>query len=150
MTPSSWTCCGAWGPFLNASQKRLQREGKLRYMPGPTSVIEEPLLVGFVGQQEQTGHPSQKPVAVFEKLLLMATEEGDLVFDPMCGSGTTGEAARRLGRRALLSDESEDYMQMTRDRLRLGRPQDAGPREEAPGGGTRRGRSRAAPQLFET
>ena len=103
--------------FLNAAQKDLQAKGKLRYMPGPTSVIEEPLLVGFVGRQEQTGHPSQKPVAVFEKLIRMTTQEGDLVLDPMCGSGTAGEAARRLERLAILSDVSEEYTDMVATRL---------------------------------
>jgi len=34
-------------------------------MPGPTSVIESSLLVGFVGRNEQTGHKSQKPVNVY-------------------------------------------------------------------------------------
>jgi DNA modification methylase len=107
--------------FLNAAQKRLREQGKLRYMPGPTSVIEESLIVGFVGRREKTGHPSQKPIAVFEKLILMTTLEGDLVFDPMSGSGTTGDAALRLGRRAILSDLSEDYTQIAEGRLGLSR-----------------------------
>jgi site-specific DNA-methyltransferase (adenine-specific) len=103
--------------FLNAAQKDLQARGKLRYMPGPTSVIEESLLVGFVGRHEQTGHPSQKPVAVFEKLILMTTQQGDLVLDPMCGSGTAGDAAKRLERLAILSDVSADYTQIVAERL---------------------------------
>ncbi len=86
-------------------------------MPGPTSVIEAPLLVGFVGKKEQTGHPAQKPVAVFEPLIPMSTEEGDLVFDPMSGSGTTGEAARKNKRLAIISDISEEYTQMAERRL---------------------------------
>jgi site-specific DNA-methyltransferase (adenine-specific) len=107
--------------FLNAAQQRLREQGKLRYMPGPTSVIEEPLIVGFVGRREKTGHPSQKPVAVFEKLILMTTAESDLVFDPMCGSGTTGDAVLKLGRRAILSDISEDYTRIAENRLGISR-----------------------------
>lgn len=107
--------------FLNDVQLQKQREGKLRYMPGPTSVIEEALLVGFVGRNEQTGHPAQKPVPVFEKLILMTTREGDLIVDPMCGSGTAGEAAARLNRRAILADVSEEYIQMVERRLELPR-----------------------------
>jgi site-specific DNA-methyltransferase (adenine-specific) len=102
---------------MNAAQKAKQSEGKLRYMPGPTSVIEEPLLCGFVGRNEQMGHPAQKPVAVFEKLVLMTTKEGDVVLDPMCGAATTGEAARRTGRLAILSDCSEEYTRLAEDRL---------------------------------
>ena len=89
-------------------------------MPGPTSVIEAALLVGFVGRKEQTGHPSQKPVSVFEKLLLMTTEEGDLVFDPMSGSGTSGEA-RKNEWPTILSDESEEYTRMVENRLNVNR-----------------------------
>ena len=103
--------------FLNEAQKKLRDNGKLRYMPGPTSVIEEPLLVGFVGREEQTGHPAQKPVAVFKKLLLMSTQEGEVAFDPMSGSGTTGVAAREIGRVSILSDHSEEYTQIVESRL---------------------------------
>lgn len=122
--------------FLNAAQLDKLAAGKLRYMPGPTSVIQEPLplaedntlssqsdvieeslLVGFVGRKEQTGHPAQKPVAVFQRLLLMTTQPGDLVVDPMCGSGTTGVAARSLGLRAILSDHSPEYIELASKRL---------------------------------
>jgi site-specific DNA-methyltransferase (adenine-specific) len=107
--------------FLNAAQQQKQAQGKLRYMPGPTSVIEEALLVGFVGRREQTGHPAQKPVRVFEKLILMTTLADDLVIDPMSGSGTTGAAALRLGRRAILCDVSEEYTELAEDRLEVRR-----------------------------
>jgi hypothetical protein len=104
--------------FLNEVQLEKQREGKLRYMPGPTSVIEEPLLVGFVGRNEQTGHPAQKPERVFDVLLRMVTKPGDLVVDPMCGSGTTGAVAIARDLRAILCDESEEYVVMSRERIR--------------------------------
>lgn len=105
--------------FLNGDQMQKLREGKLRYMPGPTSVIEEPLLVGFVGRREQTGHPAQKPVAVIEKLILMTTRVGDVVLDPMAGSGTTGEACERTQRRFIVCDHSEDYTRIMEQRLGL-------------------------------
>lgn len=103
--------------FLNEVQLEKMAQGKLRYMPGPTSVIESSLLVGFVGRKEQTGHKSQKPVNVYEQIIRMATKEGDLVFDPMCGSGTTGEACLRHGRRAVLSDIEPAYVEITRKRV---------------------------------
>jgi hypothetical protein len=107
--------------FLNGAQKEKQTQGKLRYMPGPTSVIEAPLNIGFVGKKEQTGHPAQKPLAVIKPLLEMATEEGDLVFDPMSGSGTTAEAAKLVGRRAIISDHSEEYTCIAEKRLNVRR-----------------------------
>jgi site-specific DNA-methyltransferase (adenine-specific) len=83
--------------FLNEKQLELRDQGKLRYMPGPTSVIEAGLLVGFVGRAEQTGHPAQKPEKVYEPIYLMTAAAGDLVLDPMAGSGTTGSVGARLG-----------------------------------------------------
>lgn len=105
--------------FLNPAQLALKESGKLRYMPGPPNVIEAPLNIGFVGRQEQTGHPSQKPVQVFEPLVLMTTLPGDTVLDPMCGSGTTGAACRALGRNAILCDASPEYLEITAKRLGL-------------------------------
>ncbi len=103
--------------FMNDRQKELQTQGKLRYMPGPTSVIEEPLIVGFIGKKERTGHPAQKPESVFEKLILMTTLPGDLVFDPMCGSGTTAAVSLKHDRRSIISDTSIDYITMCEKRL---------------------------------
>jgi site-specific DNA-methyltransferase (adenine-specific) len=108
--------------FLNGAQLEKQRQGKLRYMPGPPSVIEASLNIGFVGRSEQTGHPAQKPFKVIEPLVLMTTEPGDLVFDPMCGSGTTGVVCRALGRRAILCDSSEEYIRITKARIQSSEP----------------------------
>lgn len=107
--------------FLNEAQLQKQREGKLRYIPGPPSVIDVPLNIGFVGRSEQTGHPAQKPVKVIEPLVLMTTKEGDTVLDPMCGSGTTGVVCRDLGRNAILCDHAEESVRLTENRLGLNR-----------------------------
>ena len=111
--------------FLNEKQKVLASVGKLRYIPGPTSVIdvgpsdviEEALLVGFIGRKEQTGHPSQKPVKVYDQLLQMTVPDNGIVFDPMCGSGTTGAVAKSRAFRAILSDHSEDFIVLSEKRL---------------------------------
>lgn len=103
--------------FLNADQLARWKAGKMRFVPGPPSVLEAPLNIGFVGRSEQTGHPAQKPLSVIEPLLLMATKELDTVLDPMCGSGTTGEACLRLNRHAILCDNSAEYLSMTRKRI---------------------------------
>ncbi|WP_233978774.1 site-specific DNA-methyltransferase [Pectobacterium versatile] len=105
--------------FLNEAQLAKKAEGKLRYMPGPTSVIEVPLNIGFIRKKEQTGHPAQKPLAVYKPLIEMVTKSGDIVFDPMCGSGTTGEICSILGRKAVLSDLNSDYINITKKRLGL-------------------------------
>ena len=43
-------------------------------------------------------HPTQKPLRLLRRAILASTGEGDLVFDPFCGSGTSGVAAKELGR----------------------------------------------------
>jgi site-specific DNA-methyltransferase (adenine-specific) len=105
--------------FLTDDQLERLKAGKMRFIPGPPSVLEAPLNIGFVGKSEQTGHPAQKPLSVFEPLILMSTKRDDTVLDPMCGSGTTGEACVRLGRRAMLCDESQEWLDMASKRLGL-------------------------------
>jgi site-specific DNA-methyltransferase (adenine-specific) len=111
--------------FLNEKQLALKEKGKLRYMPGPTSVlegapadvIEQALLVGFVGRKEQTGHPSQKPFKVYDQLLQMTVSDAGQIVDPMCGSGTTGAVAKERGFRTILCDGSEEYTKLVENRL---------------------------------
>ncbi|MBO8415051.1 MAG: site-specific DNA-methyltransferase [Proteobacteria bacterium] len=103
--------------FLTAEQKQRFESGKMRFVPGLPSVIEAPLIIGFIGKNERTGHPSQKPEAVFDKLLLMAAKPGDLIFDPMAGSGTTAACALKHGMRSIVCDQNEDYIQMLEKRL---------------------------------
>jgi DNA modification methylase len=60
-------------------------------------------------------------VKVFEPLVQMTTQEGDLVLDPMCGAGTAGVVCQKLNRRAILCDASEEYVALTERRLGLRR-----------------------------
>lgn len=103
--------------FMNEEQKNRLKSGKMRFIPGPPTVFESPLNMGFVNKSEQTGHPAQKPLAVIEPLILMSTREHDTVLDPMCGSGTTGEACLRLNRNAILCDSSKEYLDIARERV---------------------------------
>ncbi|MGH7048151.1 MAG: DNA methyltransferase [Stellaceae bacterium] len=48
--------------------------------------------------QERLGYPTQKPVALLERIIRASSNEGDLVLDPFCGCGTTIHAAQKLGR----------------------------------------------------
>ncbi len=49
--------------------------------------------------QERLGYPTQKPVALLERILATSSNPGDLVLDPFCGCGTTIHAAQKLNRR---------------------------------------------------
>jgi site-specific DNA-methyltransferase (adenine-specific) len=63
-------------------------------------------------------HPTQKPVKLFEHLIRLYTQAGDLVLDPTVGSGTTAVAARNTSRRYIVGDTSADYCEIARERLR--------------------------------
>ena len=67
--------------------------------------------------QESTGYPTQKPLALLERLVAMTTAPGDLVLDPFCGSGTTLVAARRLGRRYVGIDAGQKAIAIAQGRL---------------------------------
>lgn len=54
-----------------------------------------------VSGKEQLGYPTQKPVALLERILAASSNEGDVVLDPFCGCGTTIHAAQKMGRRWL-------------------------------------------------
>lgn len=93
---------------------------KLGFRLAPYSVIEVPLLAGFVGRAQQTGFVGQKPLEVIEPMLQMTVQPGDLIVDPTCGSGTTGEVARKLGCKFLLADRSTKALELARERLGVG------------------------------
>jgi site-specific DNA-methyltransferase (adenine-specific) len=67
--------------------------------------------------RETTGYPHQKPEKLLERLVRASTDEGDVVLDPFCGSGTTLAVAARLGRRAIGCDASPLAIDTTRARL---------------------------------
>ena len=50
------------------------------------------------------GYPTEKPVALWKILIGQSTQPGELIFDPFCGSGSVGVAAREPRRRALVCD----------------------------------------------
>ncbi len=62
-------------------------------------------------------HPTQKPLALLERIILSTTGEDQLVLDPFNGSGTTGVAAVKHGRRYVGIDMDEAYLDLTRRRL---------------------------------
>lgn len=62
-------------------------------------------------------HPSVKPLAVINKLVRLGTLEGETILDPFAGSGTTGRAAKDLGRKATLIEREERYCEIAAKRM---------------------------------
>lgn len=64
------------------------------------------------------GHPTEKPLEIIEKLILTASNEGDLVFDPFMGSGTTAAACKELNRNFIGCEIEAKYCEIAEKRLR--------------------------------
>ena len=73
---------------------------------------------GLTGNHdERTGYPTQKPLALYERIIQASSSPGDIVLDPFCGCATTPVAAERQGRRWLGMDIWDQAHQMVLDRL---------------------------------
>lgn len=73
-------------------------------------------LIHPIGK-ERIGYPTQKPEALLERILLATSNEGDLVADFFCGSGTTAAVAEKLGRKWIATDLGKFGIHTTRKRL---------------------------------
>ncbi|NQS88690.1 site-specific DNA-methyltransferase, partial [Patescibacteria group bacterium] len=64
-------------------------------------------------------HPTQKPLALLERIISASTKEHDVVLDPFTGSSTTGIAAYRLGRHFIGIDNEKEYLDLSIKRLKI-------------------------------
>ena len=72
--------------------------------------------------RERTGYPTQKPLALLTRIVKVHSNPGDCVLDFFAGSGTTGEAAARLGREFILVDHDPEAVRVMQRRLAFARP----------------------------
>ena len=68
--------------------------------------------------KERLGYPTQKPVALLERIILASSNPGDVVLDPFCGCGTTVDAAQKHGREWLGIDITHLAITLIKSRLR--------------------------------
>ncbi len=110
-----------WRYELNTMQ-RLEAEGRIWYptlADGTLDTSKRPRLKRYLEEmkggvmgsiwsdispinsqaQERLGYPTQKPIALLERIVNVSSNEGDVVLDPFCGCGTAVHAAQKLGRR---------------------------------------------------
>ena len=73
--------------------------------------------------KEKTGYATQKPLGILERIVKVHSNPGDLVLDFFAGSGTTGEAAAKHGRRFIMVDNSPEAIQVMAGRLAAYNPQ---------------------------
>jgi len=67
--------------------------------------------------KERVGYPTQKPILLLERIIEIASDEGDTVLDPFCGSGTTLVAGKLKKRKVIGLDISQDAVDLTKSRL---------------------------------
>lgn len=67
--------------------------------------------------KEQVGYPTQKPLSLLERIIKASSNEGDLVLDPFCGSGTALVAAKKLNRNYIGIDLSSKAVSISEQRL---------------------------------
>ena len=72
---------------------------------------------GFVAEERNRYHPTQKPVKLFRNIIKDNTVDGDLVLDPFMGSGTTAVACKQLNRNFIGFELSQEYVDIANKRL---------------------------------
>ncbi len=137
--------CAPRGDYTDKSIARLEAEGRVHRTPSGKVYIKYFLTKdaggGYCRERrvdalwtdiaplrhaspaERTGYPTQKPLALLDRIVRCAAPPGGLVVDLFSGSGTTGEAAFRAGRRFVLGDAGPVAIAVARARLlRAGAP----------------------------
>jgi site-specific DNA-methyltransferase (adenine-specific) len=101
--------------IIEHSVGAFNEEAFVRYERSPDNVLRSGFLSGEAGL-----HPTQKPVRLMQALIELATQEGQVVLDPFCGSGTTLVAAKLLKRHYLGIELNPEYVALSEERLGLG------------------------------
>ena len=120
--PSGWT-------ISLETLKRMENEGDIEYVDGniyrkvrPRGGKRSSNLwlfseIGGTFGKERLGYPTQKPLALLERIIKASSNPGDMVLDPFCGCGTTVHAAESLGRRWMGIDISPFATGLMRERM---------------------------------
>ncbi len=72
---------------------------------------------GLIGKEQCRSHPTQKPLRLMSWCIQNYSTAGQTIFDPFAGSGTTGRAAKDLGRKAVLIEREERYCEIAAKRM---------------------------------
>ena len=87
-------------------------------MTAPSNIWTD-ISIPFWSMPENTPHPTQKPEKLIAKLILASSNEGDVVFDPFVGSGTTAVTAKKLKRNFIGIEREKEYVALALKRLEL-------------------------------
>lgn len=105
----------------------IDRNSATRYRNEETIVKEKKyktnILEYSVGVEQKTDHPAIFPVALAQDQIIMWSNEGDTIFDPFMGSGTTAIACINTGRNYIGFEKEEKYYQIIQERIKNHKPQ---------------------------
>lgn len=89
------------------------------FIKKPNSQMRSVWVVNTPAMREKTHgkHPTQKPLELLERIILASTNEGDLILDPFMGSGTTGVAAVKYGRKFVGIEKEQLFVDLAEKRL---------------------------------
>lgn len=102
----------------NGKPKDWEETDNGNYRTTYPSNFWDDISVPFWSMPENTDHPTQKPEKLIAKLILASSKEGDVVFDPFLGSGTTSVVAKKLGRHYCGIEINTEYCCWAEKRLR--------------------------------
>ncbi|MDT3740764.1 MAG: DNA methyltransferase [Candidatus Kapabacteria bacterium] len=116
--------------YSKDNMQNFEKEGRLYYsstgkpylkhyleeMPG-VSIDDLWTNCNFRSKAERIGYPTQKPEALMDRIVKSASNEGDVVFDPFCGGGTSVVVADKLNRKWIGIDQSVQAVKVSEMRL---------------------------------
>lgn len=101
----------------NGQPKDWQEDTQGKFRLTYPSNFWNDISVPFWSMPENTTHPTQKPEKLIARLILASSQEGDMIFDPFGGSGTTASVARKLNRRFCTIEQEKEYCLIAAKRL---------------------------------
>lgn len=109
--------------FPKSKDGRIQRKRFLDEVRGkPVQNLWDDIEMISSQSAERLGYPTQKPLALLERIIKASSKEGDVVLDPFCGCGTAIHAAEKLKRRWIGVDVTHLAINLVEDRLRAAFP----------------------------
>ncbi len=103
----------------NGVPKDWTEEDGGKYRLTHPSNIWTDITIPFWSMPENTPHPTQKPEKLLAKIILASSNEGDIVFDPFAGVGTSGVVAKKLKRNFVMVEIDEEYCLYAQKRLQM-------------------------------
>lgn len=102
---------------LNGKPKDWEDTENGRFRNTSCSNLWDDISVPYWSMAENTAHPTQKPEKLLAKLVLASSNEGDVIFDPFLGSGSSSVTAKKLNRHYVGVEKSEQYCVWAQKRL---------------------------------